>query len=282
MTSLLISRNLRFKVAAACVILLSLSAMVFAQAGDTEMSAGFEEYKCGNYERAIKHLNQALQLDPELVKAHLYLANSYAALYVPGSDSAENLLLAEKSTAEFKRVLAGNPSPELHAEAVRSLASLNFAMKNFDLASEFYQELLKIDPDDARAYYSLGVVDWMEAYKPDQELRASMGLKPTDEMPSGSGCTELRSLNEEKIEDGIRRLQRALEIRCDYDDAMAYMNLLYRQKAEYECDDQPGRQADLKLADEWVDRTMATKKAKAEKIQVPGCPAQSSKQSEKR
>ena len=32
-----------------------------------------------------------------------------------------------------------------------------------------------------------------------------------------------------------------------------------------ECDDPAGRAADLKTADEWVDKTMATKKAKAEK-----------------
>src|SRR5437879_858882 len=47
--------------------------------------------------------------------------------------------------------------------------------------------------------------------------------------------------------------------------AMAYMNLLYREKADLECDDPAARAADLKTADEWVDKTMAAKKAKAEK-----------------
>jgi hypothetical protein len=46
---------------------------------------------------------------------------------------------------------------------------------------------------------------------------------------------------------------------------MAYMNLMYREKADVECDDLAARAADLKTADEWVDKTMATKKAKAEK-----------------
>jgi len=46
---------------------------------------------------------------------------------------------------------------------------------------------------------------------------------------------------------------------------MAYMNLMYRERADIQCDDKDARAADLKTADEWVDKTMATKKAKAEK-----------------
>ncbi len=72
------------------------------------------------------------------------------------------------------------------------------------------------------------------------------------------------------MEDGIQKLQKALQLRPDYDDAMAYLNLLYRQRAEYECDDPEARKADLKTADDWVDKTMATKKAKAEKAGPTG------------
>jgi hypothetical protein len=54
-------------------------------------------------------------------------------------------------------------------------------------------------------------------------------------------------------------------LRPDYDDAMAYLNLMYREKADVECDDPAQRAADLKTADEWVDKTMAAKRAKAEK-----------------
>ena len=68
-----------------------------------------------------------------------------------------------------------------------------------------------------------------------------------------------------EVEDGIQNLQKALQLRPDYDDAMAYLNLMYRQRAEYECEDADARKADLKTADDWVDKTMATKKAKAEK-----------------
>ena len=41
---------------------------------------------------------------------------------------------------------------------------------------------------------------------------------------------------------------------------MGYLNLLYRERAEYECDDPDARKADLKAADEWVDKAVASKK----------------------
>jgi hypothetical protein len=46
---------------------------------------------------------------------------------------------------------------------------------------------------------------------------------------------------------------------------MAYLNLIYRERADLECDDPGARERDLKTADEWVDRTLAVKKQKAEK-----------------
>ena len=64
---------------------------------------------------------------------------------------------------------------------------------------------------------------------------------------------------------GVRPGLKALELRPDYDDAMAYMNLMYRERADIQCDDPAARQADLKAADDWLDKNMATRKAKAEK-----------------
>ena len=46
---------------------------------------------------------------------------------------------------------------------------------------------------------------------------------------------------------------------------MAYMNLLYRRRGDLQCGDEGARSADLKTADEWVDKTLAVKKAKADK-----------------
>jgi hypothetical protein len=50
---------------------------------------------------------------------------------------------------------------------------------------------------------------------------------------------------------------------------MAYMNLLYRQKADRECDQPEQAAADRKMADQWLDKAMAARKAKAEKAAGP-------------
>ena len=64
---------------------------------------------------------------------------------------------------------------------------------------------------------------------------------------------------------------KAIELRPDYEGAMAYLNLMYRDKADLKAMIQPHR-PDLKTADEWVDKTMATRKAKAQESSEPTAP----------
>ena len=78
-------------------------------------------------------------------------------------------------------------------------------------------------------------------------------------------CEELKTQNAPAIQEGIDSLNKAIQIRPDYDDAMAYLNLMFREKADVECDDLAARADDLKTADHWVDETLRVKKAKAEK-----------------
>jgi hypothetical protein len=92
-----------------------------------------------------------------------------------------------------------------------------------------------------------------------------LGLKPEEPLKDKKVCASLKQKSWDSIQDGIDSLNKALQFRPDYDDAMAYMNLLYREKADLECDDPAARAADLKTADEWVDKTLDVKKHKAEK-----------------
>src|SRR5204863_7929006 len=113
--------------------------------------------------------------------------------------------------------------------------------------------------------YSIGVIDWTQAYQPRMEERAKLGLKPDEPLKDKKVCASLKSKSWNAIQDGIDNLNRALQLRAEYDDAMAYMNLLYREKADLECDDPAARAADLKTAGECGDKTMAAKKALSEK-----------------
>ena len=80
-----------------------------------------------------------------------------------------------------------------------------------------------------------------------------------------SACEELKTQNGATIQEGIDSLDKAIKLRDDYDDAMAYMNLMYRERADVECDDEAARAADLKTADQWVDKAMQAKQARAAK-----------------
>jgi hypothetical protein len=70
------------------------------------------------------------------------------------------------------------------------------------------------------------------------------------------------------IDEGVSHLKTAIELRPDYDDAMAYLNLLYRQKADTEATAE-ARQSDQKLADELVDKVKEIKQKRMEKA-TPG------------
>jgi hypothetical protein len=53
--------------------------------------------------------------------------------------------------------------------------------------------------------------------------------------------------------------------RPNYDDAMAYLNLIYRCKADVDWGNEAARKDDLAKADEWRRKAMDTRKANEEK-----------------
>src|SRR4051812_7326119 len=235
-----------------------------------QLNKGVGSYKNAKYEEAISHFQQAVEMDPGLLNARLYLATAYAQQYIPGADTPDNNRNAEQAIDQFKQVLDQHPGRDQQITSLKGIASLYFNMKKLDMAKEYHKKVAELDPNDPETYYSIGVIDWTEAYQPRMEERAKLGMKPTEDLSGKDkeqkkACQALKQKNQANVEEGIKMLEQALKLRPDYDDAMAYMNLMYRERADYECDDPDARAADKKTADEWVDKTMATKKAKAEK-----------------
>jgi tetratricopeptide (TPR) repeat protein len=232
-----------------------------------QLNKGVASYKNARYEEAIDHFQQAVSLDPSLLNARLYLATAYAQQYIPGVDAEDNTRLGQQAIDQYKAVLERDPKS---INSVKGIAYIYLQMKKFEDAKSYYRKALEIDPNDPEPYYSVGVIDWTQTYQPRMEERAKLGLKPDEQLSSKDKnekkvCEELKQKNSANIQDSIEALNKALQLRPDYDDAMAYMNLMYREKADVECDDPAARAADLKSADEWVDKTMATKRTKAEK-----------------
>ncbi len=232
-----------------------------------QLNKGVASYKNAKYEQAIDHFEQAVQLDPSLTNARLYLATAYAQQYIPGVDAPDNNRMGEQAVDQYKKVLEVDPK---NVNSIKGIAYIYLQMKKFEDAKTYYRKAIDADPNDPEPYYSVAVIDWTESYQPRMEARAKLGMKPDDSLNAKdkdqkAAGAELKDKNTPLVQDGIDNLNKALQLRPDYDDAMAYMNLLYSERADVECEDLPARAADLKTADEWVDKTMATKKAKAEK-----------------
>jgi tetratricopeptide (TPR) repeat protein len=235
-----------------------------------QLNKGVTAYKNAKYEEAIDHFQQSVALDPSLINAKMYLATAFAQQYIPGVEDADNLKMADQAIEQYKKVLDMNAAREQKVNSAKGIAYLYLNMKKFDDAKKYYRMAADMDPNDPEPYYSVGVIDWTACYQPRMEERAKLGLKPDENLnpknkDQKKACAELKEKNGPSIQEGIESLNKAISLRPDYDDAMAYLNLMYREKADVECDDLAARQEDLKTADHWVDQTLLTKKVKAEK-----------------
>ncbi|HEX6805682.1 MAG TPA: tetratricopeptide repeat protein [Terriglobales bacterium] len=248
--------------------LLSAALLLISATGCNKLKArdrlnkGVAAYKNARYESAINFFKEAVSLDPTLLNAKLYLATAYAQQYIPGVTDPDNVQNANNAIDQYKSVLAQDPK---NVNSIKGIAFLYLNMKKLDDAKTYYQKAIDLDPNDPEAYYSVGVIDWTKLYMPMQEERNKEGVKPDEPLKDKKLCAKLREQDAALLQDGMDKLNRAMQLRQDYDDAMAYMNLIYRQKADRECDQPEERAADLKTADGWQDKTLDARKRKAEK-----------------
>ena len=252
-------------VLAALVMLFSLTGCEKLKARD-HLNKGVQAFKNAKYQDAIEHFKEAVKLDPTLTTSRLYLATAYMSQYIPGADSPDNNQMANAAFDQFHKVLDQDPRNEV---AIASIAMLLFQQKKMDEAEQWNKKLISINPKNKEAQYTLGVIAWTKTFQPRMELRAKLGMKPEDPGPikDAKAREELRGKNLPIVEEGIQHLQKALEIDKEYDDAMAYMNLLLRERADL-ADSKELYQADTNAADDCVQKTLEVKKAKA--ARTPG------------
>jgi tetratricopeptide (TPR) repeat protein len=228
-----------------------------------QLNQGVQAFKSALYPEAVAHFTTALELDPNFITARLYLATAYMQQYIPGADSPDNLKMAGQAQHQFQIVLDQDPTNEL---AMASLASLCFHQKKFDDAEQWDLKLVSVNPESKEAYYTLGVIAWTKALQSDGEARARIGMKAQDPGPLTDNAVrvELAAANGPLIAEGIKNLEAAINLDPEYDDAMAYENLLYRQKADLE-DSPEAYRADMEAADNFFTRTIEIRKVKAER-----------------
>jgi Tfp pilus assembly protein PilF len=249
--------------------LLAVVAAALVAAGCEKLKArdnlnkGVQAYKNAQYAQAVERFEEAVRLDPNFPTARLYLAMAYYSQYIPGAESPENQQMADRALAEFQKVLEQKPNDDV---ATKSIASLYYNEKKWDQAEEWYKKAIALNPKDKEAYYTMGVIAWSKWYPVYGTARAKLSMKPEDPGPIKDKKVkeELKAQYLPVINEGIQNLEKALEVDKEYDDAMAYMNLLVRERADLD-DTSDEYKKDIETADNWVQKTLQTKKIKAER-----------------
>src|SRR6266699_2974025 len=237
-----------------------------------QLNKGVAAFKNAQYDTAIEHFKQAKELDPDLMNARLYLATAYASQYIPGAPSEQNKNIGRQAIQEFKDILATNPD---NLSAIDGIGSILFQMagtpydpKLFEESKTYHQKHIQLKPEDPEPYYWIGVIDWTLAFRANGEMRKDYNeknirkqVKDTDPLPPAMRGDYLAN-DGSLIDEGVSDLQKAITLRPDYDDAMAYLNLLYRRKADT-VQSADERASLLKQADDLVDRVKEVKQKRA-------------------
>lgn len=195
------------------------------------LNKGVQSYTAKNHEQAIEEFREAIELDPELVDAYLYLATTYRAQFVPLATSPENRRRGQEAIATFERVLDLNAEPSKQVNAIANIADLYRNMNEPDRAKDWYRKLMDVQEDRSQALYGIATIDYNTV---DDKIG-----RDGENIPNLSE-EEIEELNR-LVEEGVDALRQALEINPRYSDAMEYLNLMYRKRAELADDDEDRR-----------------------------------------
>lgn len=240
-----------------------------------DLNKGVSAYKNAKYSQAVDLFQEAINLDPENPNARVYLATAYMMQWIPGAISPENVQFATKAKEEFGKVLEKDAN---NGVALASLASLAFneadplpleqKMAKLDEAASWYTKLVTADPKNRDGFYSLGAIAQKKFYPALMTARVNANMKPDEPGPlkDKKAKEELSAKYLATIDDGIKNLDKALEIDKESDDAMAYKNLLIREKADL-ADDKDAYKKQIEEADSWLQKALDTKKIKQERAE---------------
>jgi tetratricopeptide (TPR) repeat protein len=123
---------------------------------------------------------------------------------------------------------------------------LYFKKGDFDNGVTWLKKRLEIEGNNPEVYYLIGVQAWDRSYNyPDLDpaMRAKI------------------------VEDGLESLNKAVQLKPDYFEAITYINLLYREKAKMETD--PAKKQEyLDTANKYLQQALEMRKAAQEKAKA--------------
>lgn len=265
-----------------CSLLLVLSTIGMA-AQESTKSALLEEARQAltkrDYTHAVELLNQVDPARPERATM-LAVANGMAcqkdrSAYEPQCAMAKQF---------FTQLLSPSPQDGL---ALSWLGALSFGelrghdFAKLDEARGYFTTLLAAHPDEpawrAESEYWLGVTAWVASYWRNQDARedynrnAVSQLRMTDPLPDALRIEYARQCGD-MINQGIEALQKRVDQQPKDSYSLAYLNLLFRRRADLEKNAEL-RAKDLSMAAQFVRRTKEVQKSGALVINIPLHPA---------
>jgi tetratricopeptide (TPR) repeat protein len=228
-----------------------------------EITRGKAALEARDYETAIEHFKRAAELDSRLVEPRFYLASIYEEQFSTGGTAQQGK--GEMAIAELQELHKLDPT---ESDWMKSIARIDFKMKKLDDAKSYYQQAAEAKPTDAEALYGIGFVDWNEIHQSLVDERTKHGLVEGEALPNDEACMSLQTENSLRFEGGINALNRALQLRPGYADAMTCLSFIYRGKAELECKDPAKKAGYAKAADKWIVKATAAR-VKRQSLSVP-------------
>jgi tetratricopeptide (TPR) repeat protein len=223
-----------------------------------EIKAANEAYQKEDYAGALPHYKRARQIDPSFPELDRLVAYSEIGLYVPDDKTPKNEAHADAAIIELNKYLRERPEDRIardalinlylnanrtsqaidyfrnylgshpaDLEAVKSIATLYAKQGDFNESLTWYEKITLLDAKNPESFYIFGVVCYEKVAKnPPADMAQKVAI----------------------IERGKNALQHAIDMKPDYFESMAYLNLLWRQQALTETDPVKA-QADIAQAD---------------------------------
>jgi tetratricopeptide (TPR) repeat protein len=254
-----------------CALAVALTGMVLGMSGCNQLLArdqlnkGVDAYKSQHYDEAIEHFQKATELDPTLPMAKAYLGKALEQDVAPGITTPDNLKTANQAIDIFKQVLAEKPND---VNSMKEIAGIYFSIKDLDQAEEWQKKVLAVDPNDPDAAYTIGVIDWTKAHENTLKALQDAGLNDDGKGNVKAPKKIMEPLAQENaplVDEGLSYLMKANSERQNNQDAMAYLNLIFRRKADVDYGNATLVADDIAQADSWRDKAMDARKVNEEK-----------------
>lgn len=245
-----------------------------------EIKAANEAYQKEDWATALSHYQRARRIDPSFADLDRLIGYSEIGLYIPDDKTAKNEAHADAAIAALNSYLQNRPEDRIardalinmylnanrtsqaidyftnylkshpaDLEAVKSIATLYAKQGDFNQSLTWYHTITLLDAKNPESFYIYGVVCYEKVAKnPPADVAQKMDI----------------------INRGKDALQHAIDMKADYAEAMAYLNLLWRQQALIDALTDPVKaQADVAQADVIRNKTIQllnARKAGAKKL----------------